>query len=151
MESIRSALPEGLLKTMFRKLGREEALRLLWPALVGEKLAAQTRLSKVRGTTLVIGVPDPQWIRSLAPLSNMILGAVNRSAGSGTWQATSAELVSDPQQFPAGAVGRHQGAPAVGPPSVSSVVVSTSNSQSWQEAFSASERKYFARKERAGK
>jgi Dna[CI] antecedent DciA-like protein len=149
MESIRRALPEALVKAMCRKLGREDALRLLWPALVGEKLAAQTRPSKVRGTTLIIGVPDPEWIRSLAPLSKMILEAVNRSAAAGAWQATAVELISDPQQFPAGGAARRSD--AVAPVQRPPLTTRTAEAQSWQEVFSASERKYFARTEGAGK
>jgi hypothetical protein len=91
MESIRDVLPVNLWKTMVRKLGREEALRLVWTTVVGPKLAAQTELRQIRGTTLSVSVPDAEWTRSLEPLEKMILDSVNRFPD--TWRATSIEFV----------------------------------------------------------
>jgi len=81
MELVRELLPENLWKAMVRQLGREEVLRLLWPALVGSRLASQTRLRQLRGATLLVSVPDPQWTRSLQPLEKMILDAKPKTIG----------------------------------------------------------------------
>lgn len=93
MEPIRGLLPGKLVEAMVRSLGREEALRLLWPALVGSKLAAQTALRTIRGTTLVVAVPELPWARSLQPLEGMLLEAVNRFPR--CWQASAVDYVVD--------------------------------------------------------
>lgn len=93
MERIRDVLPANLWKTMVRKLGREESLRLLWSTVVGPKLAAQTSLRQLRGGTLVVSVPDAQWGRSLQPLEKMILDAVSRFPDS--WRAKSIKFVTE--------------------------------------------------------
>lgn len=78
MQSIRDSLPEALWKGIERGLGREQALRLLWPAVVGARLASNTQLKSLRGATLVVSVPDRVWKSSLESLEKMILEAVNR-------------------------------------------------------------------------
>jgi Dna[CI] antecedent, DciA len=94
MESLRNLLPENLWRTMIKKLGREEALRLLWTTVVGSKLASQTALQRLRGTTMVVSVPDAQWTRSLQPLEKMIVDAVNRFPDS--WRVSTIEFVVQP-------------------------------------------------------
>jgi hypothetical protein len=93
MDRIRDVLPDNLWRTMLRKLGREEALRLVWTTVVGPRLAGQIKLLRLRGTTLVISVPDAEWTRSLQPLEKMIVDAVNRFPD--TWRAEAVELVAD--------------------------------------------------------
>jgi len=149
MELVRELLPENLWKAMVRQLGREEVLRLLWPALVGSRLASQTRLRQLRGATLLVSVPDPQWTRSLQPLEKMILDAVNRFPGS--WRATAIEFVTEPRQFAA--------APSPASPRIAHRAGSHSENlaagqigdERLREAFNESEQKYFARQEEAGK
>ena len=149
MELVRELLPENLWKAMVRQLGREEVLRLLWPALVGPRLASQTRLRQLRGATLLVSVPDPQWTRSLQPLEKMILDAVNRFPGS--WRATAIEFVTEPRQFaaapsPAARRIRHR----AGSPS-ENLAAGQIGDERLREAFNESEQKYFARQEEAGK
>ena len=149
MELVRELLPENLWKAMVRQLGREEVLRLLWPALVGSRLASQTRLRQLRGATLLVSVPDPQWTRSLQPLEKMILDAVNRFPGS--WRATAIEFVTEPRQFvaapsPAGP----RIVPRAGSPS-ENLAAGQISDERLREAFNESEQKYFARQEEAGK
>ena len=99
MKPIMESLPENLWKTMLKKLGREEALRLLWTTVVGPRLAFQTGLRQLRGRTVVVSVPDAQWTRSLRPLERMILDAVNRFPDS--WRADSIEFVVEPRPMAA--------------------------------------------------
>lgn len=81
MQSIRDFLPAGFWKSMERELGREEALRLLWPAIVGKRLAGNSQLQCLRASHLVVSVPDRVWKGSLESLEEMILSVVNRFWG----------------------------------------------------------------------
>ena len=113
MKPIMESLPENLWKTMLKKLGREEALRLLWTTVVGPRLAFQTGLRQLRGRTVVVSVPDAQWTRSLRPLERMILDAVNRFPDS--WRADSIEFVVEPRPVAsASLLASGRGAPAAG-------------------------------------
>jgi hypothetical protein len=66
---------------MEKDLGREEALRLLWPAVVGRPLSAQTRLDRIVndgcGGTMLVSVSDGEWRGPIASLGQMILDRVN--------------------------------------------------------------------------
>src|SRR3990172_5241453 len=95
MQSLRHCLPREFLKRLEGELGREEALRLLWPAVVGSQLAANTRLKAFRGGVLRIAVPDRTWRGSLASMEKLILEAVHRFFGDDIGQAI--ELFEDPQ------------------------------------------------------
>jgi hypothetical protein len=92
MQSVRDALPRKLWKAMEKDLGRDEALRLLWPVIVGRPLAAQTVLQRVvadgRGGTLLVSVPDGECRGPIASLGEMILERVNSF-----WGRTIAERI----------------------------------------------------------
>ncbi|MBI3934537.1 MAG: DUF721 domain-containing protein [Acidobacteria bacterium] len=149
MEQVRELLPENLWKAMIRKLGRGEALRLLWPAVAGQKLASQTRLHQLRGTTLVVSVPDPQWTRSLQPLEKMILDAVNRFPDS--WRAAAVEFVVEPRgtDSPASPVIRRVASQPG--PQLKGAPKGIIGDERCREAFNQSEQKYFARQEESEK
>lgn len=95
MQSFRDSVPQEFLRRIQKELGWEAGLRLLWPAVVGAQLAANTRLKGLRGSKLLIAVPDRTWRGSLAPLQTMILEAVNRFWQQEVGQAI--EFVEDPQ------------------------------------------------------
>jgi hypothetical protein len=78
---LRDCLPERLQQRIQKELGRDESLRLLWPALVGRQLANNTRPTGLRNGTLVIIVADRTWERSLGGIEAMIRDAVNRFYG----------------------------------------------------------------------
>ena len=103
MQQLRELLPQNLWQTMNRKLGQEEMLRLLWPALVGPRLAAQTYLKQLRGKTLVVAIPHREWRAPLESLEPAILESLHRFLGQSS--ATSVELVVDeslePRESPA--------------------------------------------------
>ena len=81
MQSLREFLPAGFCEQMEKELGREEALKLLWPAMVGSALAAQAKPLSIKGDTLVIGVPEKGWINSVASFEHQILAASTRFWG----------------------------------------------------------------------
>lgn len=140
MEAVRGLLPEQIWKAMARALGREETLRLLWPALVGPNVAAQTTLRQVRGGTLVVAVAEPQWQRSLEPFAAIILEAANRVTV--PWRAEVVEFVVD---APAAAA-----APEAAPPRpvLRAPASPSPAARTPQEVFLASQEKYFARQKR---
>ena len=87
MQAIQSVLFTEIIEKMQRELGREETLRLIWPAVVGPQLAMNTRLKAARGTTLVVAVPDRTWRSSMGVFENMILSAANRLSKRPVWEA----------------------------------------------------------------
>ena len=96
MQPLRELLPQNLWQSMNRRLGPEETLRLLWPALVGPRLASQTYLKQLRGKTLVVAMPHREWRAPLESLEQAILEAVQRFLGrSAATSPTSVELVVD--------------------------------------------------------
>ena len=145
MELVRDLLPENLWKTMVRKLGREEALRLMWRTVAGPRLAAQTGLRQLRGTTLVVSVPDSQWTRSLQPLEKMILDAVNRFPDS--WRATSIEFVVEPRQMVAAASPKPVLIATTAERQIDDSAARKIGDERVREAFIESQQKYFARQE----
>jgi len=153
MDKVRELLPDNLFKAMLKKLGREEALRLLWGVLVGEQLASQTSLKSVRGTTLVVTVPDAQWTRSLQPMEKMLVDAVNRFPDS--WRAKSVEFVVDSNQIaavPRPAVRGGPGRTGLRAKSESNGLAGGSiEDEQLREAFNESEHKYFSRQEEPAK
>ena len=149
MELVRDLLPENLWKTMVRKLGREEALRLVWTTVAGPKLAAQTSLRQLRGTTLVVSVPDSQWTRSLQPLEKMILDAVNRFPDS--WRATSIEFVVEPRQMIAASGPKPKLIATAAERQTECSDARNIGDERVREAFIESHQKYFARQEGSSK
>jgi hypothetical protein len=81
MQSLREFLPSGFCEQMEKELGREQALKLLWPAIVGSGLAAQVKLLSLRGDVLVVSVPEKGWVSSLANFERQILDAITRFWG----------------------------------------------------------------------
>ena len=95
MKSLRDSLPDDFLTQMQKELGREEALRLLWPVIVGSKLGSSTQLRSVRQNTLRVAVPDRNWKKTLRSMEKMILEAVHRFCGEEIAQAV--EIVEEPR------------------------------------------------------
>lgn len=81
MQSLREFLPSGFCEQMEKELGREQMLKLLWPAVVGSALAAQTSFRALRGDTLVVAVPEKGWVNLLATFERRILDATARFWG----------------------------------------------------------------------
>jgi Dna[CI] antecedent, DciA len=98
MQQLRELLPQNLWQLMNRKLGPEEMLRLLWPALVGPKLALQIHPRQLRGKTLIVAIPDGEWRAPLESLESTILESLDRFLGQSP--ASSVELVVEPCPFP---------------------------------------------------
>ena len=58
-----------------------ELLQRFWPDLVGEQLAASTRVTAIHGTTVVLNVPDLVWRKQLMGMKRQILQKVNEPWG----------------------------------------------------------------------
>jgi len=153
MQAVRQLLPQGLWKVMEKELGREEALRLLWPAVVGRPLAAQTRLQRIvndgRGGTLVVSVADGEWRRPIASLGKMILDAVHSFWGRPV--AERIEFVVGPPLLPPSPAGLKPAARPVWSAPAAALPAIADNAESLEEVFARSARKYFARQEEAAK
>jgi hypothetical protein len=156
MQQVRELLPHDLWKTMERKLGREEALRLLWPAVVGQKLAAQIQLRQLRGRTLIVTIPDPELRKPLETMEAMILDSVNRF--SPQLSATEIEYVVEqrPQGLSAVASATKTAtktATMTGsllPPKRDGLPSQGTNDKSLRDTFDRSRHKYFARQKAIG-
>ena len=61
-----------------------ELLQKLWPSLVGEQLAAATRITGIHGATAVLNVPDLIWRKQLFRMKDKLL---HRSTSSGERRA----------------------------------------------------------------
>jgi hypothetical protein len=149
MQQVRDLLPHDLWKTMERKLGREEALRLLWPAIVGLKLAAQIQLRQLRGRTLVVSIPDAELRKPLQTMEGMILESVNRF--SPQLAATGIEYVVErgPQALPAVAgAAKTANLPT---PKRNGVPSQGIEETSLRDMFDRSRQKYFARPDAVAK
>ena len=59
-----------------------ELLQKLWPALVGEKLGRLVRVTAMRGSRVVLNVPDLQWRKQLVRMKPALLGKINELWGS---------------------------------------------------------------------
>lgn len=94
MNSFRDLLPQTFLVQMQKELGRDEALRLLWPLIVGSKLGGSTEFRGIRQNTLRVAVPDRTWKITLRSMENMILQAVHRFCGEEVGRAI--EFVENP-------------------------------------------------------
>jgi len=143
VNSLRELLPFDLWSGLEKKLGREEALRLLWPAIVGGKLAAQTELRKLVGATMIVSVPDVQWQRSMKSFEPMILDAVRRVCGKP--MATAVEFMVGPMQpvpRPRSRVTEQRRGPASNVVDLTGIAISDPGVR---DAFVRSACKYFAR------
>lgn len=142
MQQLRESLVAALLPRLEKELGREALLRLLWPQVVGSQVASHTTLKGIRGTTLVIGVRDRSWIKTLGSLQSTMLDAINRWAGG---QYKSIELVEQPgmpalsQAAPVSAAKRNVQAGA-DTPALAAVITDAS----LRAMFRESAAKYFA-------
>ena len=103
MKSFRESLSANFLKNIEREVGREEGLRLLWPVVVGRRLADNTRLQGIQNGRLILAVPDRSWRASLGSvdIEKMILDAVNSLWGEPVCH--SIEFFEDPYQAVDGA------------------------------------------------
>ena len=54
-----------------------ELLQKLWPILVGEQLAAVTRITAIHGSTAVLDVPDQVWRKQLFRMKTQLLRRIN--------------------------------------------------------------------------
>jgi hypothetical protein len=59
-----------------------DLLRQLWPLLAGEALGAATTITAIRGTTVVLNVPDRVWRRQLVQMKGQLLRKMNEPWGS---------------------------------------------------------------------
>lgn len=153
MESLRSPLAAGFLKRIEKELGEEVTLGLLWPQVVGSGLARNTQLKAIRRGTLIVGVPDREWLKSLgslAALDRMILDAVSRLGTGRTYDAV--EFIVEPSM----AVAREVANTRPKPSRVENAARKTERAldttmiedESLRARFEASARKYFAHKQR---
>lgn len=58
-----------------------ELLQKLWPVLVGEPLAAATRVTAIHGSTVVLDVPDLIWRKQLMRMKPKLLERINEPWG----------------------------------------------------------------------
>ncbi len=61
----------------------EELVRAAWPAAVGQKIAARTRVARMVRNRLIIEVEDATWQRQLFVLTGQILRNLERDLGQG--------------------------------------------------------------------
>ena len=59
-----------------------ELLQKLWPSLVGDQLAAATRIVAIHGATVVLDVPDLVWRKQLFKMKGKLLHRINEPWGS---------------------------------------------------------------------
>jgi len=146
MQQLRGSLPPGFFTRLEKELGRETTLRLLWPAIVGAGFAANSQLKAIKGSKLIVALPDRSWLGSLGEIDSMILKSVNRIAGSGEYRAV--EFVVDAASFPqrAGKAERI-GAMQVTAPVMAGIDASPIGDGALRDMFSNSARKYFARQQ----
>ena len=58
-----------------------ELLQRFWPDLVGEKLAAATRITAIQGARVIMNVPDLIWRKQLMRMKPQILQKLNEPWG----------------------------------------------------------------------
>lgn len=58
-----------------------ELLQKLWPALVGEGLAAATAVVAIHGSQAVINVPNQIWRKQLMRMKPLLLAKINEPWG----------------------------------------------------------------------
>ncbi len=146
MKSFRESLSANFLKNIEREVGREESLRLLWPIVVGRRLADNTRLQGIQNGRLILAVPDRSWRASLGSvdIEKMILDAVNSFLGEPVCH--SIEFFEDPRLVPPPqAHRRRRPQPARLPPPVDLPAAETVADASLRKLILQSASKYFAR------
>lgn len=65
-------------------LWTESRLRKVWPEVVGEHVAANAWISRLRGTVLEVGVSSDAWATELTYLKASIRDRLNARTGAGT-------------------------------------------------------------------
>jgi predicted nucleic acid-binding Zn ribbon protein len=58
-----------------------ELIQRFWPDLVGDQLAAATRITAIHGSTVVLNVPDLIWRKQLIRMKRQLLQKVNEPWG----------------------------------------------------------------------
>lgn len=148
MKSFRESLSANFLKNIEREVGREESLRLLWPVIVGRRLANNTRLHRIQNGRLILAVPDRSWRVSLGSddLEKMILDAVNSLWGETVCH--SIEFFEDPRVAPPLQEQRNRRSqPFREPPPVELPAAETVADVSLRKLIVQSASKYLARRE----
>ena len=141
MQSLRQTLAGGFLERIEKELGREAAVRLLWPCIVGAGLANHTQFKAIRGNTLLVSVPDRSWLDQLDSMNTTVLDAVNRMGIGKAFDAV--QFVEDAKLFPPRAATQQT---AAKPPEAGNDLfeseAGTIADESLRRAFLASARKY---------
>jgi hypothetical protein len=137
MNSLRDSLPRDFLDRMQQELGRWEMLRLVWPMIVGSKLAGSAQFLGIRQNTLRVAVPDRTWKNTLRSMENLILEAVHRFCGDDV--ARTVEFVESPRALPP-APNKKQ---AVRPLPPSDLPLDAIADPELRQIFDLSARKYF--------
>lgn len=146
MKSFRESLSANFLKNIEREVGREESLRLLWPVVVGRRLANNTRLQRIQNGRLILAVPDRSWRASLGSvdIEKMILDAVNSLWGEPVCH--SIEFFEDPRVAPPPQEQRNRRPqPLREPPPVELPAAETVSDVSLRKLIVQSASKYLAR------
>ncbi len=73
----------GKLRMPPQAVSAEDRARAAWPAAVGKRIAAHTRVTRLVRTTLVIEVEDAVWQRQLTTLAKLILSKLREVLGDG--------------------------------------------------------------------
>ena len=153
MESLRVPLAAGFLKRIEKELGEEATLSLLWPQVVGSDLGRNTQLKSIRRGTLIVRVPDREFLKSLGSLDaldRMILDAVGR-LGTGRKYDAVEFVVAPAMAVTADVAGTNPGparqAAASQDPGQSFDTTMIGDASS-RARFEASAEKYFARQQR---
>jgi len=58
-----------------------ELVQRFWPELVGERLAASTRVTAIHGTKAIVNVPDRIWRKQLMQMKPQLLRKINEPWG----------------------------------------------------------------------
>jgi predicted nucleic acid-binding Zn ribbon protein len=58
-----------------------ELIQRFWPDLVGDQLAGATKITALRGSTVVLNVPDLIWRKQLMHMKRQLLQRINELWG----------------------------------------------------------------------
>jgi predicted nucleic acid-binding Zn ribbon protein len=58
-----------------------ELMQRFWPDLVGDQLARATKITALRGSTVVLNVPDLIWRKQLMSMKHQLLQKLNQLWG----------------------------------------------------------------------
>ncbi|HVL81002.1 MAG TPA: DUF721 domain-containing protein [Actinomycetota bacterium] len=78
------ALPVAMAKVGPSGLMAESRVRRAWPAAVGQQVAANAWVHRLRGTTLEVAVSADVWANELSYMSQVIKDRINAVCGAGT-------------------------------------------------------------------